>query len=129
MTASASTAPSGLVDGRMSLGAAELDDLFPSGEAYRRSTVTYWVLLVLAAFVAAFGLFQDSTASIIGAMVIAPLGGAILAIAAALVTGRTQWQIRTIIHPQIQNAIFGKIAPEEALKQPADEINGILGAQ
>jgi multiple sugar transport system substrate-binding protein len=38
-------------------------------------------------------------------------------------------QIRTIIHPQIQNAIFGKIAPEEALKQPADEVNGILGGQ
>ncbi|MFL5801248.1 MAG: sugar ABC transporter substrate-binding protein, partial [Roseiflexaceae bacterium] len=41
----------------------------------------------------------------------------------------TQWpQIRTIIHPQIQNAIFGKISPEEALKQPADEINQILAA-
>jgi multiple sugar transport system substrate-binding protein len=41
-----------------------------------------------------------------------------------------EWpQIRTIIHPQIQNAIFGKAAPEEALKQPADEVNGILGAQ
>ena len=51
MTASASTNPSGLIDGRMSLGAAELDDLFPTGEADRRSTVTYWVLLVLASFV------------------------------------------------------------------------------
>ena len=41
-----------------------------------------------------------------------------------------EWpQIRTIIHPQIQNAIFGKVAPEEALKQPADEVNSILGGQ
>ena len=96
MTASATT-PSGLIDGRLSLGAAELDDLFPSGEAYRRSTVTYWVLLTLAGFVAAFGLFQDSVASIIGAMVIAPLGGAILAVAAALVTGRVRWQTTTIV--------------------------------
>lgn len=104
MTASATT-PSGLIDGRMSLGAAELDDLFPSGEAYRRSTVTYWVLLTLAGFVAAFGLFQDSVASIIGAMVIAPLGGAILAIAGALVTGRTRWQIRTIIQVAVSAAL------------------------
>ncbi len=104
MTASATT-PSGLIDGRMSLGAAELDDLFPSGEAYRRSTVTYWVLLTLAGFVASFGLFQDSVASIIGAMVIAPLGGAILAIAGALVTGRTRWQIRTIIQVAVSAAL------------------------
>ena len=38
-----------------------------------------------------------------------------------------EWpQIRTILHPQIQNAVFGKISPEEALKAPAAEINGIL---
>lgn len=35
-------------------------------------------------------------------------------------------QIRTIIHPQIQNAIFGKISPADALNQPAAEIDGIL---
>lgn len=96
MTASAGSA-AGRIDGRMSLGAAELDDLFPTGDAYRQSLVTYWVLLTLASFVAAFGLFQDSVASIIGAMVIAPLGGAILAIAGALVTGRTRWQTRSIV--------------------------------
>lgn len=38
-------------------------------------------------------------------------------------------QIRTILHPQIQNAIFGQISPEEALKAPAEEINGILSGQ
>jgi multiple sugar transport system substrate-binding protein len=38
-----------------------------------------------------------------------------------------EWpQIRTIIHPQIQNAIFGQISPEEALNAPAEEINSIL---
>jgi multiple sugar transport system substrate-binding protein len=38
-----------------------------------------------------------------------------------------EWpQIRTILHPQIQNAIFGEITPEEAFNAPADEINGIL---
>ena len=102
----------------MSLGEAELDDLFPTGEAYRRSTVTYWVLLTLAAFVAAFGLFQDSVASIIGAMVIAPLGGAILAIAGALVTGRTRWQIRTIIQVVLSAALVIAIGYVVALVIP-----------
>ena len=38
-----------------------------------------------------------------------------------------EWpQIRTILHPQIQNAIFGQIQPEEAFKAPAEEVNSIL---
>jgi uncharacterized hydrophobic protein (TIGR00271 family) len=86
-----------LHDARLSLGAAVLDDLFPEGPAFRRSVQSFAVLLVLAAFIASFGLYQDSVAAIIGAMVVAPLGGAIMAIAAALVTGRTRWQTITVI--------------------------------
>jgi uncharacterized hydrophobic protein (TIGR00271 family) len=82
----------GLVDARQSLGPAKLDDLFPGDEAFRRSLQTFVVLLALAALIASFGLYQDSVASIIGAMVVAPLGGAIMAFAGALVTGRTRWQ-------------------------------------
>jgi len=58
-----------LPDARMSLGPAALDDLFPEGEAFRRSLRTFSVLLTLAAIIATLGLFQDSVASIIGAMV------------------------------------------------------------
>lgn len=83
---------SGLVDPRQSLGAAQLEDLFPEGPAFRRSVRTFVVLLALAAFIASFGLYQDSVASIIGAMVVAPLGGAIMAFAASLVTARSRWQ-------------------------------------
>ena len=81
-----------LIDARQSLGPAKLDDLFPEGEAFARSLQTYVALLALAAFIASFGLYQDSVASIIGAMVVAPLGGAIMAFAGALVTGRSRWQ-------------------------------------
>ncbi len=81
-----------LVDARQSLGPAKLDDLFPDDAAFRRSVQTYVALLALAALIASFGLYQDSVASIIGAMVVAPLGGAIMAFAGALVTGRTRWQ-------------------------------------
>jgi multiple sugar transport system substrate-binding protein len=35
-------------------------------------------------------------------------------------------QIRTLIHPNLQNAVFGKITPEEALSKPANEINALL---
>ncbi len=82
----------GLIDARQSLGPAMLDDLYPEGPAYERSIHTYIVLLALAGFIASFGLYQDSVASIIGAMVVAPLGGAIMAFAGALVTGRSRWQ-------------------------------------
>ena len=81
-----------LHDARQSLGPAKLDDLFPGEAEFRRSLITYTVLLALASLVSAFGLYQDSVASIIGAMVVAPLGGAIMALAGALVTGRTRWQ-------------------------------------
>jgi uncharacterized hydrophobic protein (TIGR00271 family) len=81
-----------LPDARQSLGAAKLDDLFPEGDAFRASLVTFSVLLTLAALIASFGLYQDSVASIIGAMVVAPLGGAIMAFAGALVTARSRWQ-------------------------------------
>jgi uncharacterized hydrophobic protein (TIGR00271 family) len=94
--AAGAAAPAGgsvtLVDARQSLGPAKLDDLFPEGDAFRRSLQTYVVLLALAGLIAAFGLYQDSVASIIGAMVVAPMGGAIMAFAGALVTGRTRWQ-------------------------------------
>ncbi len=87
-----SSEPSDLIDARQSLGPAMLDDLFPEGPAYRRSIHTYVILLALAGFIASFGLYQDSVASIIGAMVVAPLGGAMMAFAGALVTGRSRWQ-------------------------------------
>ena len=41
-----------------------------------------------------------------------------------------EWpQIRTIIHPYLQNAVFGKTTPEQALNDPAKEIDAILAAR
>ncbi len=78
-------------------GPAQLDALFPDDAALRHSLRTFVVLLALAAFIASFGLLQDSVAAIIGAMVVAPLGGAIMALAGALVTGRTRYQLITFV--------------------------------
>lgn len=89
--------PMVLADARQSLGPAQLDDLFPAGPAFRRSLLTFSILLTLAALIASFGLYQDSVASIIGAMVVAPLGGAIMAFGGALVTARDRWMVITFI--------------------------------
>jgi multiple sugar transport system substrate-binding protein len=41
-----------------------------------------------------------------------------------------EWpQIRTILHPYIQNAVFGKTTPDAAFNDPAKEIDGILAAR
>src|SRR5437660_1440486 len=49
---------------------------------------------------------------------------------AQTVANIAEWpQIRTIIHPNIQNAVFGKIGPEQALQNPEAEINGILAGR
>src|SRR5262245_53675830 len=84
-----------LPDARQSLGPAKLSDLFPEAEAFRGSLITFATLLFLAALIASFGLYQDSVASIIGAMVVAPLGGAIMAFAGALMTARGRWEAIT----------------------------------
>jgi len=99
-----------LVDARQSLGAARLDDLFPEGPAFRRSVQTFVVLLALASLIATFGLYEDSVAAIIGAMVVAPLGGAIMALAGALVTGRTRWQTITLIQVVLGSLMVVAIA-------------------
>jgi uncharacterized hydrophobic protein (TIGR00271 family) len=99
-----------MLDARQSLGPAKLDDLFPEGPAFRRSLQTYSVLLALSAFIASFGLYQDSVAAIIGAMVVAPLGGAIMALAGALVTGRTRWQTITFLQVALGGLMVVAIA-------------------
>jgi uncharacterized hydrophobic protein (TIGR00271 family) len=97
-----------LIDPRQSLGRAQLDDLFPEGDVFRRSLLTFTVLLALSAFIAAFGLYQDSVAAIIGAMVVAPLGGAIVAFAGALVTARDRWMAITFV--QVALGALGVVA-------------------
>lgn len=89
--------PAPMEDARLDLGRATLDDLFPEAYVLRRSLITYTVLLALASVIATLGLFGDSVAAIIGAMVVAPLGGAIMAFSAALVTDRPWWQGVTLL--------------------------------
>lgn len=49
---------------------------------------SYLILLLLSTLIATFGLISNSTATVIGAMIVAPLMGPILGIALSLVQGR-----------------------------------------
>jgi uncharacterized hydrophobic protein (TIGR00271 family) len=61
--------------------------LFFEGERRGRYAVRFATLLVLSTVIAANGVIEDSTATVIGAMIIAPLMTPILATTAALVMG------------------------------------------
>src|SRR6478609_865139 len=57
----------------------------------------FLIMLTLAGLIAIAGVLTDSTATVIGAMIIAPLGTPILGIALGLVTGHLSLVIRSIL--------------------------------
>ena len=63
------------------------DSVFFEGPHQARRTSRFWILIVLAAVIAAAGVVADSTATVIGAMIVAPLmtpiQGTMLAVALA----------------------------------------------
>jgi uncharacterized hydrophobic protein (TIGR00271 family) len=63
--------------------------LFFEGERKNKQVVNFIVLLALATVIATYGVVTDSTATVIGAMIIAPLMTPIMAAAAAVTMGST----------------------------------------
>lgn len=61
-----------------------------------RTSSKFWVLLVLAAVIATTGLVADSTATVIGAMIVAPLMTPILATALAVVLADRPHLVRSV---------------------------------
>src|SRR5215510_5716096 len=53
----------------------------------RRKLSRFWILLALAAIIATAGVLASSTATVIGAMIVAPLGTPIMGVALAVVIG------------------------------------------
>jgi uncharacterized hydrophobic protein (TIGR00271 family) len=70
--------------------------LFFTGARRRPYQEQFWVLLTLSVVIATMGLLGDSTATVIGAMIVAPLMTPIMATAAALVTGRMDRAARSL---------------------------------
>lgn len=61
------------------------DQLFVEGPDAERKRSRFWVLLILSAVIASAGVIGDSTATVIGAMIVAPLMTPILGIVLAIV--------------------------------------------
>ncbi len=62
--------------------------LLTSGAGIRAKLSVFWVLIVLAAVIASAGIIADSTATVIGAMIVAPLMTPILGTALSVVLAR-----------------------------------------
>lgn len=72
-------------------------ELFFDGDEARRKLSRFWMLLVLAGVIATAGVIGDSTATVIGAMIVAPLMTPILGIVLAIVLGDRANLLRCIV--------------------------------
>lgn len=70
--------------------------MFIQGPKTVQRLTNFFVLLLLATVIATFGVLSDSTATVIGAMIVAPLMGPIMAAAAAIVMGSAQRALRAL---------------------------------
>ncbi|MBC7300822.1 MAG: DUF389 domain-containing protein [Nocardia sp.] len=70
-------------------------DLSVGAVASKRSA--FWIMLVMSAVIAISGVIGDSTATVIGAMIVAPLSIPILGVALGVVTGRAPLLGRSLL--------------------------------
>ena len=70
------------------------DKLFIEGLQTARRLTNFFVLLLFATVIATYGVLSGSTATVIGAMIVAPLMGPIMATTAAVVMGSSQRALR-----------------------------------
>jgi uncharacterized hydrophobic protein (TIGR00271 family) len=73
------------------------EKLFFEGEGKVRSMTNYFVLLTLATIIATYGVISGSTATVIGAMIIAPLMTPIMATTLAIVLGAGSHMKRSLL--------------------------------
>jgi uncharacterized hydrophobic protein (TIGR00271 family) len=71
--------------------------VFIEPELRSRSSTRFWVLLVLASVIATAGVVADSTATVIGAMIVAPLMTPILGVAVGLVLANHKPLVRSVL--------------------------------
>ncbi|MFD6860493.1 TIGR00341 family protein [Rhodococcus sp. NPDC060090] len=70
-------------------------DLSTGESASKRSA--FWIMLTLSAVIAASGVAGDSTATVIGAMIVAPLSVPILGVGLGIATGRGKLIVRSLL--------------------------------
>lgn len=72
------------------------DKLFIEGPLATRRLTNFFALLLMATFIATYGVLSGSTATVIGAMIVAPLMGPIMATTAAVVMGAYERAMRAM---------------------------------
>jgi uncharacterized hydrophobic protein (TIGR00271 family) len=70
------------------------EKLFIEGAQTPRRLTNFFTLLIFATIIATYGVLSGSTATVIGAMIVAPLMGPIMATTAAVVMGSSQRALR-----------------------------------
>lgn len=73
------------------------DNLFFEGPDVSKRLSRFWILLVLAAIIASAGVVADSTATVIGAMIVAPLMTPILGTVLAIAVGERSNLVRSVL--------------------------------
>ena len=73
------------------------DKVFIEGPQTARRLVTFFTLLLLATVIATYGVLSNSTATVIGAMIVAPLMGPMMAITSAVVMGSLPRALRAFV--------------------------------
>ena len=73
------------------------DQLFFDGDDAGRKLSRFWMLLLLAGVIASAGVIGDSTATVIGAMIVAPLMTPILGVVLAVVSGDRRNLLRSVL--------------------------------
>lgn len=97
----------------------------------RRKVSAFWALLVLAAVIAGAGVVADSTATVIGAMIVAPLMTPILGTALAVVLGEPRWVVRGIamivagaFAVVVLGFLLGLLVPEPVVADSNSQVAG-----
>ena len=72
------------------------DKLFIEGPQTARRLTNFFALLLFATVIATYGVLSNSTATVIGAMIVAPLMGPIMATTAAVIMGSRRRALRAI---------------------------------
>jgi uncharacterized hydrophobic protein (TIGR00271 family) len=99
------------------------DKLFYDGPHWARRLINFVALLTLATLIATFGVIGDSTATIIGAMIVAPLMTPIMATAAALVIGQSRRALQSLALAVGGVALVIALATLVTLLMPHGEIS------
>jgi uncharacterized hydrophobic protein (TIGR00271 family) len=119
----------------LSISAADLArmryELLYDGPERGRKLSRFWALLVLAGLIATAGVITDSTATVIGAMIVAPLMTPILGTVLSVVTGDGPNLVRSLVLVVTGAAvviaigwIFGHLSPLPILAETNSQVAG-----